>query len=237
MTEHVIFEQYTDMDKNINILANVKAECIHARKYNLCYSNCASCLRAYKFQECYKQLALCDQLRLDSNAEYIAAQMELTRTYVITRKKQIIQIRTIVIIVALLFILFVCTKAYSQSLYTNYYTEDKWIVDTLNRTHSQVKDVNHDGVVNCIDYTITYKRLWDLQYPTDCCEIVRNYNVHTEWHHLFISVRGTNKAKWIFIEPQGTQFNYRMTDYWKDKYDPTYNIFYETKMWLERGTL
>ena len=235
MTEHIIFEQYTDMDKNINILAKIKAECIHSLKYKLCSGNCNSCLRHSKFQACYNQLAFCDQLRLDSDAEYIATRMGMTHKYAESRKKQKRRIRIVTISVALLLLIFVNVKAHGQSLYTNYYTEDKWIVNTLIRTHSQVKDINGDGIINCIDYAITYKRLWDLQYPASCCEIIRNFNVHTGWHHLFISVRGNEKAKWIFIEPQGTSFNYKMSDFWKDKYDPTYNIFYETKKWLARG--
>lgn len=237
---HIFFEQITDMDKNISALARVKAECIHSLKYNLCSGNCASCLRHIKFQECYKQLAICDQLRLDSAAEYIAANMSLARSYLNIRKRQKLQIRISLLIVSLLFILFIlliCNKGYGQSLYTNYYTDDAWIIDILNKTHQQVKDTNYDGLVNCIDYAITYKRLWDLQYPANCCEIVRNYNVFTGWHHLFISVRGNERAKWLFIEPQGTQFNYKMSDFWGDKYDPTYNVYYETSLWLSRGKL
>lgn len=237
MTEHVIFEQYTDMDKNINTLARIKAECLHSLKYSQCSGNCNSCLRNHKFQECYRQLALCDQLRLDSDAEYFAARMSLTKEYLIKHKKNKFTVRIAIIIIAMLLIIFINTKAHGQSIYTDYYDEDEWIVDILEQTHERVKDINEDGLVNCIDYSITFKKLWDLKYPRNCCEIIRNFNVYTGWHHLFISVRGTERARWLFIEPQGTRYNYRMEDYWKDKFNATYNVYYETSMWLARSKL
>lgn len=79
MEEHIIFEQYTDMDKNIDVLARIKAECIHAKKYKQCSGRCSSCDRNTKFQACYKELALCDQLNLDSKAQYIAASFSKIR--------------------------------------------------------------------------------------------------------------------------------------------------------------
>lgn len=71
MEEHILFEQYTDMDKNIDTLARVKAKCMYYRQYKLCNKRCSSCSRNLRFKACYNELALCDQLKLDDTADYL----------------------------------------------------------------------------------------------------------------------------------------------------------------------
>ena len=46
----------------------------------------------------------------------------------------------------------------------------------LKSTRSKVYDRDGDGLVNCIDYTITFKKEWDAVMPPNQCEIVRNYD-------------------------------------------------------------
>ena len=73
MEEHIIFEQYTDMDKNINTLAQFRAKCIYMKHFNMCKEKCSKCRRNIKFKACYHELAICDQIKLDDTAENIAA--------------------------------------------------------------------------------------------------------------------------------------------------------------------
>ena len=58
----------------------------------------------------------------------------------------------------------------------DYYVNDGAIRDVLKSTRSKVYDRDGDGLVNCIDYTITFKKEWDAVMPPNQCEIVRNYD-------------------------------------------------------------
>ena len=111
----------------------------------------------------------------------------------------------------------------------------KQILDTLSRTEQYVTDVNKDGEINCIDYSCTFKILWDKMYNASDCEIVRNKS--STMNHLFIRTRQFSGKPWECIEPQAAAKNitrYFMEDFWPpDIYNPTYNIYGETDVWLE----
>ncbi len=97
----------------------------------------------------------------------------------------------------------------------------------------QGSDINGDGKINCIDYAISYKLIWD-QYNSASkykCEIVRNKNPNTGMHHLFIRIRNFYTYEWEYIEPQN---GIKMELFWGDKYNPAYNILGETEWWLQR---
>ena len=83
------------------------------------------------------------------------------------------------------------------------------------------KDVNHDGLVNCIDAAVLF-----YQYYPDkslvCIEV--NRNDARGWHHLFncVKINGT----WRAIEPQAGYTNrqsYWMRDVWPEKYNSALN--------------
>lgn len=111
----------------------------------------------------------------------------------------------------------------------------KQILDTLDRTKQYVTDVNNDGEVNCIDYSCTFKIIWDKMYDASDCEIVRNKS--GTMNHLFIRTRQYKGRPWECIEPQAATRNitqYFMEDYWPpDVYNPVYNIYGETEVWLK----
>ncbi len=111
----------------------------------------------------------------------------------------------------------------------------KQILDTLNRTKQYVTDVNKDGEINCIDYSCTFKILWDKMYKSSDCEIVRNKS--TTMNHLFIRTRQYAGRSWECIEPQAATRDitkYFMEDFWSpDIYNPMYNIYDETDVWLK----
>lgn len=111
------------------------------------------------------------------------------------------------------------------------------ITEVLNAVHENIKDMNNDKAVNCIDYTLLFKLTWDKLYPEYCdnCEIVRNFNiVDNYFHHLFIMINLDN-TNVMFVEPQA--FAYEDTfvvTYWGDKFNMNYNIYGETDFWLEQ---
>ena len=107
----------------------------------------------------------------------------------------------------------------------------------LKRTHEKVHDRDGDGKVNCVDYTLTFKKEWDKSFPASRCEIVRNYNTsgRTEMNHLFVRVRLDTHDGWLYVEPQARydSSKYKMSDFWgRPKYGPKYNHYGETDYWL-----
>lgn len=129
-------------------------------------------------------------------------------------------------------------SAYAYSYY-DYYVNDSAIRNTLRSTFRKVHDRDGDGIVNCIDYTLTFKQEWDKSNPPNFCEIVRNYHAGktkgTSMNHLFIRVKMSMGGNWLYIEPQAMYngYNYKMDDYWGwPKYNPKYNIYGETFMWM-----
>ena len=108
----------------------------------------------------------------------------------------------------------------------------------LKLTGERVHDRDGDGKVNCIDYTLTFKKEWDRILPASRCEIVRNYHEtrlkSTSMNHLFVRVKLDTYGEWIYVEPQASydSSNYRMSDFWGVKYNPSYNNYGETAYWL-----
>ncbi|MCR5284686.1 MAG: hypothetical protein K6D95_03730 [Treponema sp.] len=97
--------------------------------------------------------------------------------------------------------------------------------------HSRVYDTNQDDKINCVDYTICFKRTYDSltePYNTYNCEIVRNEKLE----HLFIRIRKDYDSPWIYLEPQGTAKRYLMEEIWGDQYYISANVYGETWLWL-----
>ncbi len=124
----------------------------------------------------------------------------------------------------------------SSLFHYDYYVNDEAIRDVLKATEKKVYDRDGDGLVNCIDYTITFKKEWDKVAPPNQCEIVRNYDKdgRSKMNHLFVRVRLASDGEWLYVEPQADykSRNYRMSDYWESMYDSKYNSFGETNYWL-----
>jgi hypothetical protein len=106
--------------------------------------------------------------------------------------------------------------------------------DTLHYPLVRSDDINNDGKVNCIDYAVSYKLIWDQNnYGHESyCEIVRNKNPNNKMHHLFVRVRNPYTMQWEYIEPQN---GLPMELAWPMMYNPAFNIFGETEYWLRKG--
>jgi len=99
-------------------------------------------------------------------------------------------------------------------------TENK-VDKALSKVALNYKDVNGDGLVNCIDAAVLFYKY----YPDkNDVTIELNYNTKTGMNHLFnvVNFQGT----WRAIEPQAKatgNSRYFMRDVWGSKYDPAYN--------------
>jgi len=80
-----------------------------------------------------------------------------------------------------------------------------------------VRDVNKDGKIDCIDYSITFYHLYGSN-----ALIMINQNPSTGMNHMFVRVRG-RLFDFYDVEPQGTPDRYSMGLIWGTKYDPRYN--------------
>lgn len=90
------------------------------------------------------------------------------------------------------------------------------IQSVLRRMPSAVYDVNRDGMINCIDYAIIFRRLHGHD-----AYIVHNINPHTGMNHLFIQVRiGLDVYD---VEPSGTPDRWSMSSVWGMRYNPYFN--------------
>lgn len=229
---NITFNQVTDLDKNLDVLADVKADCLYRQSCGYCPpGRCRNCKKYQQFNACYSQLAVCDKLKVDTAASWQAGMMN----YYHYKHKQAIFMRICSVAFIVGLVIFIaaisCAAIWAEPAADNFmweYHNDKCIVDTLKRTHSQVKDLNSDGKVNCIDYTLTFKHEWDKVYSPENCEIVRNYNKETGWHHLFVRARNHRMGDWLYVEPQAGATDYIIYEYWPDDYVCWYNIFGES---------
>jgi hypothetical protein len=89
---------------------------------------------------------------------------------------------------------------------------------TVMQRQGAVKDVNRDGEINCIDYSIAFRSL----YGSNASLIINN-NPANGMNHMFIRVNYKNGVEFIDIEPQGTPDRYSMGLVWGVKYNPYYN--------------
>jgi hypothetical protein len=80
-----------------------------------------------------------------------------------------------------------------------------------------VRDVNGDGLINCIDHSITFRNLYGSN-----ARIIINHNRWNGMNHMFVRVY-YDGSKYIDIEPQGTPERYSMGLIWGVQYDWFYN--------------
>lgn len=67
--QHIILEQVTDTEKNINNLSLVMSDCMMNKYLKTCkISDCSNCQVANMVVTCVSNLALCDQLIVKRNA-------------------------------------------------------------------------------------------------------------------------------------------------------------------------
>lgn len=65
--QHVILEQYTGMEKNIDALSKIQADCMFNIKVGICKPGaCSTCKKCAMIKACIDQLSICDQLIVEN---------------------------------------------------------------------------------------------------------------------------------------------------------------------------
>lgn len=229
----------TDLDKCIDVLAQARADIA------ICEGDCNTCSGCptyfYYTDEFYK-LPSVDRLRVEQLARLKEQAMFMQIKYLKANSmksmlcKSIVYTLLIALCVALACVLFSCRSFSGKPQDILNGVKDNYYIDVIdcyilpNIKNAPVRDVDADGLVNCVDYSITWKLLWDkfnygMEYK---CEIVRNTNPITGMNHLFIRLRAPD-GEWLYIEPQK---NIYMERAWGDKYMPVFNFYNETYKWL-----
>jgi hypothetical protein len=99
-------------------------------------------------------------------------------------------------------------------------------------------DMNADGLINCIDYTIQF---WQYFYNQDILRIVWNNNPNNGFNHLLIYLYDEPVEPQSWLKGAG---NADMYMFWGDRYDPEYDrdvtdmfdqIKYSKMKWSEYG--
>ncbi len=222
---------YSLVDESVRCAMNIKTH--KCRK-----SQCQSCSVWQSIQECSKDLDKWDKLEVQRLAKInFANKWDVERSYNMTNR--VLKFLLVLFIAGTIFCFGAAIKLSAEPVYVHhdYYVNDGIIRDKLRSTHRHVHDRDVDGLVNCIDYTLTFKEEWDKDMPPNHCQIVRNYQktVFAKMNHLFVRVKLSDTGKWLYIEPQAKyeRRNYKMSDYWGwPKYNPQYNKLGETVYWM-----
>lgn len=102
------------------------------------------------------------------------------------------------------------------------------IMDALRYVHETIRDVNGDGLINCIDYTVRFY------------EVVPGTKIYRSsdpiFNHLFVLARDESHLGYQFIEPQHySDDKYLMREVWGNKIMDSVHI-YEEKYWTKFAT-
>lgn len=111
---------------------------------------------------------------------------------------------------------------------------DKRIRDTLTKVQANLKDINGDGLINCIDYS----NLFYYYSPFKYSEVVVNLNPKGPqggMNHQFNVVKIGGEL--VFVEPQGkTNQAYDPQIFWGSRYNAAYNQIQKNNwLYLPRG--
>ena len=80
-----------------------------------------------------------------------------------------------------------------------------------------VDDMNGDGLINCIDYSLMFRRL----YGNDA-RLMVNYNPKTGMNHMYIKLVYP-EGRLVSVDPQGTTDKWLMKTIWGKQYDPAFS--------------
>ena len=218
----------TEYDKAITALAVSLANCYDAKCNG---AKCATCATKQQQDNVYNSMADLDKLRVQNEVgELVARRHQPRATQADLRRASLSAVwdcrGTIIGALITLFVVFVlpyilwCDTSYNK------------IQDTLKQTTLNIRDVNYDAKINCMDYAIVFKRQWDSKYNPDDCELVRNLS--TNFNHLFVRIK--QNGSWVYVEPSAYFYGYidkyTMKEFWEDMYDSRYNLYGETEYWM-----
>lgn len=185
------------MHNNLYKIAN---KCITLRDKKLCDCNCSYCRYNVHNNSTNHQLA-----QTIFQEEYNKIMKE--------KEDRFIK-RVMVVLCLVLFVIY--------GIFAN--TEKKHVNITwaLERTHDTIRDVNGDGLINCIDYTV---RFYEIVPDT---EIYRAISEKHDFNHLYVLAYDEEHGGNVFIEPQHFQDeNYLIREVWGNRVIDSADIYKE----------
>lgn len=240
--EKIVIKNETFTDIAIKELADVKARLLIYKFYHM--ENKAHKLPAFQqLDHCYSQMNDYDKMRVDSRAadlfgKYMQKPDGFMPYAVLKRRyfKCWLMLFISFLLTAYLFVFFEGT----QSIY-NIVTElaeqpedkpplyqphnidmEQAVHNTILELDKIVYDISEqNGLLNCTDYAIEFKILWDMKYPGIPCHVVWNINPGII-NHLLVEINGQYYEPWSANYPKG---KHDMQSVWgkSGRYDPKYN--------------
>ena len=227
----------TNVDKYIKMGAKIKSQCIIKKQQGICTPDMCENCRISKncrlftqslspFEEEYMNAIAIDMAR-DSLKKDIPNKSKPMRLFM-QRLKWCAIIFGLFSIIPIIFLLLLGPgdEAPTQEAHARIYY-------VLEETHYYIDDFNNDNDINCQDYAVLFKYIWDNVFPEykACCAIIRNTNPFSSMNHLFVRVtfQGT-----YFIEPQRRGYeDYLMAHVWGDKWDRKWDIVQPEWYWYK----
>lgn len=235
------FSVESDMDKCVDALAEVKAYCTWCRRTGICDGmHCRTCTKKVYYDESYSKLIPLDRLRVDMLAvdkmsRYIRERKLPDMSIIRKSIKYILLLVTAFMIAPVLLTLMFSrfardTPAIRQELPAKYREMHEHV---LLKVHRNIYDLDGDHAINCQDYAVYYKYIWEQEYPLykDRAQITHNLNWENGMNHLFITIF-TEDGR-FYIEPQGSLSLYYMYDVWGDRFDPGCNRPADRNFWFK----
>lgn len=109
---------------------------------------------------------------------------------------------------------------------------DSHIRDILRQTYELIYDLDGDGSIDCVDYSVAFHVLWYMKYPYDgVCYLTVNQHSPTGMNHMFITICYGGR-EW-HIEPQRHESSYIMEHVWGSKYDSRYDKYPSYHYWYQ----
>lgn len=119
-----------------------------------------------------------------------------------------------------------------------YIKEDKDLDDKigiiLDETKKQIHDMDNDGCIDCVDWSILFHYLWSHRY-TEKIDLAINKNPAKKMHHMFVYIYKNGKT--YHVEPQMYNWCYIMESCWWDTYDPDYDTITDYVYWYRSAGL
>lgn len=236
----IVTREETFNDLAVRELAKTQARCMCMLQYKRCdKSMCANCRSGQRLASCKACMNDYDKERLDNyTIEYYQEYSKNVMGWM--GHKQFVKsynrfvFAMILFTISLVLLVMLAGGGPFDKPPTPRLNYDSMIVSIIQDAQANIRDLDKDGQINCVDYATMFKITWDQTYPLlkNKCQIVRNVNPNTGMNHLFVHV-WNDSSESIDIEPwTSNPYIYKMNDVWGNRYDPAYNKYGETDYWL-----
>ena len=199
----LVHREETFNDLAVRELARGRSACICRIQFGSCKKEeCKSCSIGREYRNCYNQMNDYDRARLSKyvsenyvrDSLYPGKWMSYNGLCRYTIKWFIIVMFCLAALLVPLLLMGPGDMP-NRTHVSDETNEQIIVVEML--TQKNVKDLNRDNKINCIDYACTFKLVWDAIYDSKDCIIIRNKSLLL--HHLFIGVYDDKNL--IFVEP------------------------------------